>query len=149
MAVAAARRQFDLIRKQYAELKPCMVLSLPGGQTGIDSPPGQILAEFPGMVVADEAKAAALKLLEAIEAEPAGGAQAAFLKGELNRIVAQLQYVDSCQVELRFSELKYPLIWRLQADEQVDRRLTPQTKASICIVLGTFGHLLKRAAREP
>ena len=40
------------------------------------------------------------------------------------------------QVEMRFSELNYKLIWQLQTDELVDRQLTPQTKASIRIVLG-------------
>jgi len=33
--------------------------------------------------------------------------------------------------------LEYDLIWKLQTDELVDRELTPQTKASIRIVLGT------------
>jgi hypothetical protein len=32
------------------------------------------------------------------------------------------------------------LVWKLQADELVDRNLTPQTKASIRIVLGTLAH---------
>ena len=140
MAVAAARRQFDLIRKQYAELKPYMVLSLPGGQTGIDSAPGQILAEFPGMVVDGPVKATALKLLDELESEQTGT-----LKDELKALCGRLEFVDKCQVELRFGELKYESIWRLQSDERVDRQLTPQTKASIRIVLGTLGHFMKRA----
>jgi hypothetical protein len=42
------------------------------------------------------------------------------------------------RVELRFDHLDYALIARLQADELVDRELTPQTRASIRIVLGTL-----------
>ena len=35
-------------------------------------------------------------------------------------------------------DLKFDLVWKLQVDDLVDRDLTPQTKASICIVLGTL-----------
>jgi hypothetical protein len=41
-------------------------------------------------------------------------------------------------VEIRFNDLTYDLVWKLQKDDLVDRDLTPQTKASICIVLGTL-----------
>ena len=61
-AVAAAKRQFGLIRNKYPELKVYLVLSLPGGQTEIDSSPAQILKEFPAMGVDDSDKTAALDL---------------------------------------------------------------------------------------
>ena len=67
IAVAAAKRRFDLIRKKYPGLKAYLVMSLPGGQTGIDSAPTQILSEFPAMVVDDNAKTSALDLLSRIE----------------------------------------------------------------------------------
>ncbi|NLX23330.1 MAG: hypothetical protein GXY55_16890 [Phycisphaerae bacterium] len=38
--------------------------------------------------------------------------------------------------------MDYELIWKLQTDELVDRNLTPQTKASIRIVLGTVARRL-------
>jgi hypothetical protein len=66
VAVAAAKRQFGLIRKKYPELKAGLVLSLPGGQTEIDSSPAQILKEFPAMVVDDGNKLNALGVLEHI-----------------------------------------------------------------------------------
>ena len=62
------------------------------------------------------------------------------LKKQLDRLGTRLRFVGHSQVELRFHELNYELIWKLQIDELVDRRLTPQTKASIRIVLGTLEH---------
>jgi len=106
VAVAAAKRQFDLIRKKYPNLNAYLVMSLPSGQTGIDSSPAQILREFPAMVVDDG--------------------------------TPQSKYDGQAQVEIRFNDLKFDLVWKLQADDLVDRNLTPQTKASIQIVLGTL-----------
>jgi len=110
-AVAAAKRQFEMLQKKYPALKAkdkeaYLVLSLPSGQTGIDSFPAQILSEFPGMVVAGSAP--------------------------------HFQYNEKTQIEIRFKDLNYELIWKLQADDLIDRNLTPQTKASIQIVLGTL-----------
>lgn len=51
IAVAAAKRQFDLIRKKYPDLQAYLVLSLPGGQTEVGSSPKEILKEFPSMVM--------------------------------------------------------------------------------------------------
>jgi hypothetical protein len=106
VAVAAAKRQFDLIRKKYPDLKAYLVMSLPSGQTGIDSSPAQILSEFPAMVIEDGTPGP--------------------------------KYDEKTQVEIRFNDLNYDLVWKLQVDDLVDRNLTPQTKASIQIVLGTL-----------
>jgi len=67
VAVAAAKRQFHPIGKKYPELKaklphgkPISVLvpSLPGGQTGIDSSPADILREFPASVLTTDTSGA-------------------------------------------------------------------------------------------
>ena len=113
VAVAAAKRQFELIQKKYPALKAkdkeaYLVMSLPSGQTGIDSSPAQILNEFPGMIIAGSGP--------------------------------HFQYDEKTQIEIRFKDLNYDLIWKLQADDLIDRNLTPQTKASIQIVLGTLGY---------
>ena len=63
-AVAAARRRFDLLRKKYPALKAYLVISLPVGQTMIDSLPLKILSEFPEMVVDDSTK---FRVFDAIE----------------------------------------------------------------------------------
>src|SRR5664279_2044177 len=76
VAVAAAKRQFDLLGKKYPYLaakfphgKPVAVLvvSLLGGKAGINSSPAQILGEFPAMVVDDSIKTSALSLLSRLK----------------------------------------------------------------------------------
>ena len=141
VAVTAAKRQFGLIRKKYPELKAYLVLSLPGGQTGIDSSPAQILKEFPAMVVDDSNKNTALDFqssLELLEWKDKKSLEIERLKEQLDQLAHQLNYDEKCQVEIRFNDLKYDLIWKLQADDLVDLNLTPQSKASIRIVLGTL-----------
>lgn len=140
-AVAAANRRFDLIRKKYPELKAYLVLSLPGGQTEIGSSPAQILKEFPAIVVDDSNKTAALDLqssLELLEWKDKNSPEIQKLKKQLDQIASRLKFDEKCQVEIRFHDLKYDLVWKLQADDLIDHSLTPQTKASIRIVLGTI-----------
>jgi hypothetical protein len=140
-AVAAAQRRFDLIRRKYPGLKACLVLSLPGGQTGIDSSPAQILSDLPAMVVDDDAKVRALDFqaqIEKLELQAATDLETERLKQQLDRLSSQLKYDEKCQVEIRFKDLKFDLVWKLQVDDLVARDLTPQTRASIQIVLGTL-----------
>ena len=150
VAVAAAKRRFDLLQNKHPDLKAKLwngepvshlVLSLPGGQTGIDSSPTQILREFPAMVVGDDAKASALNLLSRLKIldwKAITGPETERVKEQLTRVAPQLKYDEQCQVEIRFNDLTYDLVWKLQKDDLVNRDLTPQTKASICIVLGTL-----------
>jgi hypothetical protein len=114
-AVGAAKRRFDLIGKKYPDLKAklmngdsvsYLVLSFPGGQTGIDSSPAQILSKFPGMVVDDDAKNSALNLLsriEKLEWQATTGPEIARLKEQLDRLGPQLKYDEECQMEIRFN----------------------------------------------
>ena len=228
-AIGAAKQRFALLRKKYPELKAYLVLSVPGGQTAIDSSPTQILEDCPAMVVPGRAKTRVPILLEQVKAlelslsnrsshesdeelkqmarqisrledefralfgdqlkalagrlheeiyetrerlkgwsardlaqagisptlleklkemeqtqnelkdyEAQKRAELNTLQDELQQLAATLQYDPECQIEIRFSDLKYDLVWELQADDLVDRNLTPQTKASIRIVLGTL-----------
>lgn len=72
------------------------------------------------------------------ELEAAKKMELAEMVERLNHLATELKYDGACQVEMRFNDLNYELIWQLQADELVNRNLTPQTKASIRIVLGTL-----------
>jgi len=140
VAVAEATRHFSLIRKKYPELKGYLVLSLLGEQTKINSSPKEVLSEFPSLVANNEAKTRMLRFLEA--AHPKDETQSARERWQqqFQELSMELGYVGICQVAICFKDLKYDLIWKLQADELVDRDLTPQTKASIKIVLGTISH---------
>lgn len=70
-----------------------------------------------------------------------------FIQDELKRLAntmsQDIKILGDIQVELRFHTLNYELIWKLQSDELVDRVLTPQTRASIRIVLGTISHFVQ------
>lgn len=140
-SVAAAKHRFALIRKKYPELKAFLVLSSPHGQTDIDSSPLKILNEFPAMIVNDHAKTTALQLRSRLESEIMIGSEAERITAQLNQLAGHFHYDGQCQIETRFHELNYDLIWRLQKDDLIDRRLTPQTKASIRIVLGSLEYL--------
>jgi len=146
VAVTAAKRRFDVLVNKYPALKKqaYLVLSLPGGQAGIDSSPTQILSDFPAMVIEDIVKTNALALqsrLKMLTFEDATGPETDQLKKSLDQLTAQLHYHEGCQVEIRFNDLKYDLVWKLQVDDLVNHNLTPQTKASIRIVLGTISQL--------
>ena len=148
VAVAAGKRQFDRIRQKYPDLKAYLVLSLPGGQTEIDSSPKQILSKFPAMVVDDSAKTNALDIisrLKTLEWQAKVGPETEQLINQLDQITTRLKYDEKCQVEIRFKDLNYDLIWKLQMDDLVDRNLTPQSKASIRIVLGMLSRFVSYA----
>jgi len=70
------------------------------------------------------------------------------LKKQLDQIASRFKFDEKCQVEIRFHDLNYDLVWKLQVDDLVDRNLTPQTKASIRIVLGTLGQFKKSNSRQ-
>jgi hypothetical protein len=65
------------------------------------------------------------------------------LKNDLSQMIDELVLRDNTFVEIRFDEKKVNLllIYELQKDELVSRVHTPQTKASIRIVLGTLRDL--------
>ncbi len=139
-AIAAAKRRFAMVRQKYPHLKASLDLSLPAGQTGINSGPLQILNEFPATVIDDSAKAALLSLLSRQPEDKTSANPSRQTREQMDHLASQLKYDGKCQVELRFHELNYDLVWQLQADDLVDRNLTPQTRASIRIVLGTLAH---------
>ncbi len=149
-AVAAAKRRFALIRKKYPELKAYIVLSLPVGQTGIDSSPTQILHEFPAMVIDDAAKASLLNLRSRQSETKTGPEVDRRMREQMDQLASQLTYDEKCHIEIRFNDLNYDLVWKLRADDDlVDRNLTPQTRASIRIVLGTLAHFDETQSRQP
>ena len=64
------------------------------------------------------------------------------LRKQLSDTVDKLEFDPTVHIEIRFKELKYEeVIWPLQQDPLVDRLRTPQTRASIRIVIGTLDEL--------
>lgn len=62
---------------------------------------------------------------------------------KLSPLLERLEVDGKTQVELRFGQLHYKTVWALQSDELVDRELTPQTRSSIRIVLGTVASFIE------
>ncbi len=137
-AVKAARARFSLIRKKHPGLKAHLVISLAGGQTGIGSAAREILKDFPALIVEDDAKARIKSFLKTPVSKDASDAEKKQFEQQSGELASELKYDGKCQVEIRFDALNYELVWQLQADELVDPALTPQTRASIRIVLGTL-----------
>ncbi len=67
----------------------------------------------------------------------------------LTKLLADLKYKPDALFEIRVGNLHYEEIWRMQKDPKVDASRTPQTKASIRIVLGSLDDfLLNKIAKE-
>jgi len=137
-AVKAARERFSKLREIHPTLKGYLVLAIPGKQTGIGSGAKEILGDLPALIVDDAAKAVFQQHLKAPPPKDAGEKAKKEWDERCEELVAELHYDGGVRVELRFDNLDYELIARLQSDELVDRELTPQTRASIRIVLGTL-----------
>jgi hypothetical protein len=137
-AVKAARDRFAMLKAKHPTLKGYLVLAIPGKQTGIGSSAKEILGDLPTLVVDDAARAAFQQHLNSPPPKDAGEKAKKEWEGRYEELAAELKYNGGVAIELRFDHLDYTLIARLQCDELVDRELTPQTKASIRIVLGTL-----------
>lgn len=137
-AVKAARDRFAMLKAKHPTLKGYLVLSISGKQTGIGSSANDILDALPALVVDDAAKTRIQEYRKTPPPKDAGDAVKKLWDERFEEHVAELKYDGGVRVELRFDNLDYALIARLQSDELVDRELTPQTAASIRIVLGTL-----------
>lgn len=119
-AVAAAKQILKSLASKYEsgfkEAKPYLVFSSRLGQVEIDAPLEKQTSDFPEMFTEDTRKAK--------------------FKGDI-------VYLENVCIELRFTSLVYELIWQLQRDPLIDCHLTPATKASVRIVVGTIGGLAK------
>ncbi|MBM4270867.1 MAG: hypothetical protein FJ139_01715 [Deltaproteobacteria bacterium] len=62
----------------------------------------------------------------------------------LTTFLEKLEIKEDSLVEIRFDRLLYDLIFELQKDPLVSRKYTPQSRASINIVLGTIGELYQK-----
>ena len=141
-AVAASKNRFSQLRKKYPAMKAYLVLAIPGKQTGIGSSTREILRDLPALVVDNPAKADIQRHLKSPPPKEAGEKAKKEWDEQFDDRVRKLSYDGAVQVEIRFDSLNYELIQELLTDELVDRSLTPQTRASIRIVLGTLSGLI-------
>jgi len=134
------------LRKDYPTPKPYLVLTMKGAFVNADSPLEPILKEVPGLFVSNGSKTAILKHLQ--KTAPASLQKkgnedkmkrwVAAWKRKFEELSTGLRLLPDSLFEIRFDHLDYAEIWRMQKDERVDAARTPQTKASIRIVLGSL-----------
>lgn len=144
---------FEEIRVGYAPLKPYMVFASPYGQLPLDAGPLGVLRCFPWMAAENAAKARAVLMENMVLSWIAKGRKVDSDKSrraetEILTQVEKLTFRGDVNFELRFGQLDYPLIWQLQEDPLIDRELTPQTKASIRIVVTNLDRAWQRMQAE-
>ena len=155
-ALAAGKLRIKLIKDRHPELKGYLALGSQNEQTEADNDLPRMIEEFPDLfhdsVIKTRAKnhVCNLRIAEKSYENAKLGQRSKIsevikvLKEGIQDISRNLVVNGNCRIEIRFRHLDYALIWKLQSDEGVDRDLTPQTRASIRIVLGTlsrFAHV--------
>jgi hypothetical protein len=157
-AVKQANTTFKAIMVNYPGLKGYLVLSSPYGQCGLTTDPLQIFTEFPAMISESEGKAKRIKLLETIQGMESElkDAHRKNMKAEIQKKIAekllrfnanleQTEFREDTFIEIRFKTQQLELIFAMQKDPLISQVHTPQTQASIQIVLGTLKELAQQA----
>ncbi len=146
-AVDVAERGLSKIKAEFPALKPDLVLSSREGQTPIGSGLQQMLLEFPAICADTPTNAEAVRLVRTVKilvdnsTTPEQQKERHRAEQRLAALGPEITFRDDIQVELRFPRLLYDQIFVLQTHPLVDQALTPQTRASIRIVLGTLKDL--------
>jgi hypothetical protein len=155
IVIEAAKKQNKMIMYQYPRLSGYPVFSSQFGQCELKSELAYILMTFPNMIQDSDDKAYASLLTNTIskleaekkKANTRGDSTDALSKKiqgtmtELNQFTDKLEIKEETFVELRFEKPILEAIFQLQKDPLVSQVHTPQTMASVRIVLGTLGEL--------
>ena len=147
--VARARARLKALKARYPRLDAWLVLALREHQVDLASDLPKILTTFPGVFEASVHRRAAepigKRIVEAdknwVDLTQAERRVRQELMANLAPLETKLTVSSNVLVELRFETLEYALIDELRRDGLVDRDRTPQTRASIRIVLGTAREL--------
>lgn len=142
---------FVKLKEKYSGLKGYLVFSLPVGQCKLTTNLAEILNYFPQMITNCKQKEKGLQLLQKINdierenKKNIGNTKSTEkLRLQLDEIVSNMEVNEYTFVEIRFKEADFDLIFELQKDELISQEHTPQTKASIRIVLGTLIELSRK-----
>jgi len=154
IAVGRANIIFKKLKMKYPDLDGYLVFSSSYGQCRLTTDGVKILDSFPQMIMDSKYKDKVIHLLQKIsEIELENKKQSGKpkstekLKLQLDEALGDLQIKNDTFVEIRFHS-SLDLIFELQKDELISREHTPQTKASIRIVLGTMEELCKISSDE-
>jgi hypothetical protein len=156
--IESAKKNFQSLREKYPTLSAYIVISSRYGQivphaSGLDA-----LSEFPSFFLDSAGRRDSLQILEKVHSLDrelkSARAQVAITKRRsmkalrdlLEHSVRDLVINELAQVEIRFDVLDYEVVRALRVDPLVSRDLTPQTNASIQIVLGALREFIPAAA---
>lgn len=147
-AVEKSTSLFKKLKEKYKTLSGYLVFSSPYGQCELTTDLAKVLNSFPLMIVDCKQKDKGLQILQKIndiEAEnkkSSGNSKSIEkLRQQLDENVINLEVHEDTFVEIRFKGIDYNMLSELQKDELISQEYTPQTKASIRIVLGTIKNL--------
>ena len=150
--ISRAKKKFSTLKSQYPTLHAKLVLCNKHGHVDIDASGNDIL-QSAATIFVDSKEAKELRIIHSLHLDLSRRNQtthseyiSTLLQSILDRIhnlLSVVELVDSTQIELRFDQLDYELIDELRRNPMVDQRLTPQTRASIQIVLGDLYSLSK------
>jgi len=139
---------FKKLKSKYPNLDGYLVFSSPYGQCELVANPAEILISFPQMVVDCRQKEKSIQLFKNIysteeknrgnRGNPKSNDD---LMQQLDEVAKNLEVREDTFVEIRFRKGDWDLIFKLQQDELISQKHTPQTKASLRIVLGTIEEL--------
>lgn len=159
-ATYKAKNTFTEIMANYPGLKAYLVLSSLLGQCELTNDPVQILEEFPAMISESEFKDKGSKLLETLQGlrvelkDVYGGDIKSEIQKKiektsqlLNADLQKIEFIEGTFIEIRFKTPLLDLIFKMQKDPLVSQLHTPQTQASIRIVLGTLIELATRVEK--
>jgi len=148
---------------ELQELKGYLVLSSPHGQFQITDDPLEtlrILKEFPTMISESEFKDKGIDLIQTIQGLEGELKNAAWGKTKteiqkkienssnlLNANLQKIEFQEDTFIEIRFQRPILDLIFKMQKNPFVSQVHTPQTKASILIVLGTLIELTQQVEK--
>ena len=145
---------FKEIKEKYPNLAGYLVYSSTHGQCNLTTDLFEISKAFPVMIVESRQKEKALGLVQSIvslEKEKKDNMNAKEtvtekikqLKNNFLQMIDKVELREDTFVEIRFDEKKVnlSLIDELRKDELVSQVHTPQSKASVRIVLGTIGEI--------
>lgn len=120
------------LKRDYPTLMPYAVMTHSGADAAIPDRISSLLQKIPEAFVDHETKKIARALVSKNHPLP-------------QELIQALKIKPDCCLEIRFQHLDYPQIWRMQTDPRIDLTRTPQTKASIRIVLGVLDQLVSQS----
>lgn len=147
-----ANAAFKKIKDKYNELSGYLVFSSAHGQCNLTIDISEILKMFPAMIDDSQQKEKSVELAQSIMLLEMDKKKSGEIKGnqsqkiekaksQLLQIVDNLDIKKDTYIEIRFNKANLDLIYKLQKDGLVSQKHTPQSKASIRIVLGTIGEM--------